>query len=308
MGTSLAASFLRELFSKNGFAHERLLIIAHIGELCRVKMRRLHVTRKLTQHLAAHEKRLVRYRDDSLHDLTGIKQLITEKRKTAAAYIVRFYRVTVFPVSRDGVDVAFEVHGNAQIQGDVEGDVHADGNVTCEDVEGNVRAGGQVTCADVEGDVTAGGQITCADVEGDVSAGIEVTCATVEGDVHVQGDSDRVFVNCAEIEGDLTVLNASVTCEGAICGNVDVRGDGPERSIVICAGIEGDAAVLNASVNCQDGVISGNVDVRGEQPDKCVVVCGGVEGSVTARNATVSCGDGSVDGDIDAQSDWDEEA
>ena len=256
----------------------------------------------------------------------------------------------------DGISV--HIHGNAQIDGDIEGDVHADGSVTCEDVEGNVRAGAQVTCADVEGDVTAGGQVSCAnvegdvtaggqvscaDVEGDVSAGTDVTCATVEGDVHVQGNSDRVCVTCAEIEGDVSALNASVSCDGVICGNVDVRcdtaapsavgctgiegdanvlnasveclgvingsvnvrGDQPERSIVLCTGVEGDVTVLNASVNCREGVICGNVDARGERADKTVVICAGVEGDVTLLNASLSCQEGTISGSVNARSDID---
>lgn len=241
----------------------------------------------------------------------------------------------------DADGISLHIHGDAQIDGDIEGDVHANGSVTCGNVEGNVQAGAQVTCADVEGDVTAGGQVSCTDVEGDVSAGMDVTCATVEGDVHVQGNSDRVSVTCAEIEGDLKAINASVCCNGTICGNVDLlsekpaacsvrcgwiegdlrainagiecsgtisgsvdlRGEQPERTIVICSGIEGNVAVLNASVNCGDGSICGDVDVRGEQPDKCIVICGDVEGNVTLRNATLNCKDGSVSGDIDAESD-----
>lgn len=200
----------------------------------------------------------------------------------------------------DGITV--HIHGSAQIQGDVEGDVSAGMSVTCGDVGGDVTVQGDsdkccVTCGEIEGNVSV--------VNASVDCGVGAIC----GDVDARGGEDeKCTVSCGGIEGNVSALNASVDCGlGSIGGNVDARGDGPERSIVLCGGVEGDVAVLNASVNCQDGVISGNVDVRGERPDKCVVVCSGVEGSVTARNATVSCADGSIGGDIDAAGDLPEE-
>ena len=241
------------------------------------------------------------------------------------------------PEDADGISI--HIHGNAQIDGGIEGDVHADGSVTCGDVEGDVIASVSVTCGTIEGDVRAGVSVTCDTIEGDVASAASVTCDMVEGDVNIQGNSDQCALSCAGIEGDLNAINASVTCNGVICGNVDLRGEKPvacsvscdeiegdvsainasvscsgvicgnvdvrgeqaDRSIVICAGVEGDAAVLNASLNCRDGVISGNVDVRGEQPDKCIVICAGVEGDVTAVNASVNCQDGTIGGSVDAR-------
>ena len=60
------------------------------------------------------------------------------------------------------------------VNGDVHGDVHADGPVTCGDVAGNVEADGPVTCGNVTGDVTADGPCTCGNVGGDVEADMVV--------------------------------------------------------------------------------------------------------------------------------------
>ncbi len=222
----------------------------------------------------------------------------------------------------DGLTV--RIHGDAQIYGCVEGDVSAEGSVSCGDVEGDVSAGGSVSCGDVEGDVNAGDNVSCGyvegdaaaghsvncgDVEGNVSAGSTVSCGSVEGNVDVRcSEPASCEVVCVGVEGNVTALNGSVNCgDGVISGNVEVRSDKADRSIVICGGVEGDVTVFNASVNCGEGVVSGNVDVRSDRMDKSIVICEGVEGSVTLRNASLSCGEGTVCGDIDAQSDPDDE-
>lgn len=217
----------------------------------------------------------------------------------------------------DGITV--HVHGSAQIDGDIEGDVHADGSVSCGDVEGDVSAGGSVkcesvegdvkaggsaTCENVEGDVTAGSSVNCAGVEGDVSAGGTVNCAAVEGSVTVQGNSTSCSVNCAGVEGDVTALNASVNCgDGAIGGQVYIRCDRPNACSVCCGGVEGDVTALNASVNCGEGVICGDIDARGNQSEKSIVICTGIEGDVTAVNASVNCREGVIGGDVEVRSD-----
>ena len=78
------------------------------------------------------------------------------------------------------VDVKFEgdlanltVHrGNAEINGNIRGNVDAGGSVKCSgDVGGDIEAGGSVTCENVEGSVDAGGSVTCNNITGDIDAG-----------------------------------------------------------------------------------------------------------------------------------------
>jgi hypothetical protein len=58
------------------------------------------------------------------------------------------------------------------INGNVTGDVDADGPVTCGDVHGDVGGDGPITCGNVGGDVEADGPVTCGNVGGDVIAEI----------------------------------------------------------------------------------------------------------------------------------------
>lgn len=60
------------------------------------------------------------------------------------------------------------------IRGNVNGDVKADGPVTCGDVGGDVEADGPVTCGNVQGNVEADGPCTCGDVGGNVEADMVV--------------------------------------------------------------------------------------------------------------------------------------
>ena len=46
-----------------------------------------------------------------------------------------------------------EIWGNADINGSVNGDVYAGGNVNCGEIGGDVGAGGNVNCADIGGDI-----------------------------------------------------------------------------------------------------------------------------------------------------------
>ena len=71
-------------------------------------------------------------------------------------------------------NVNVEITGNADIEGDVGGDVNAGNNAVVEgDVDGDVKAGNNVAVeGDVDGDVNAGNNATVeGDVGGDVNAG-----------------------------------------------------------------------------------------------------------------------------------------
>ncbi len=99
-----------------------------------------------------------------------------------------------------------EIHGNANIQGAVNGDVHAGMSVNCEDVSGGVCAGMGVNCDEVNGDVHAGTSVNCDDINGNVSAGMNVRCDCVEGDVSAAQE-----IKCESITGDVHATN--ITCD-----------------------------------------------------------------------------------------------
>lgn len=182
----------------------------------------------------------------------------------------------------DGVNI--EVHGDAVIEGSVEGSVSAGGSVNCEGVEGDVSAGGSVNCGGVEGDVSAGGMVTCGGVEGDVSAGGQVNCGGVEGDV-AAGSA----VSCGDVEGDVSACG-KVSC-GDVGGDVRIDGGNPNASLE-CGNIGGDLTAKGAVVSC--GEIWGNTSIEGSNSNASLE-CGNIGGSLTATGAAVSCGD--IEGD-----------
>lgn len=78
------------------------------------------------------------------------------------------------------VDIKFEgditnltIHkGNAEINGNIRGNVDVGGSVKCSGyIGGDIEAGGSVTCGNVEGNVDAGGSVTCENITGDIDAG-----------------------------------------------------------------------------------------------------------------------------------------
>lgn len=84
-----------------------------------------------------------------------------------------------------------ECKDNVSCQGDINGDVNAEGNVGCGDsISGNVSCGENVACGDgIGGKVTCGGSITCGDgINGDVKCGGNIECKKIEGNVECQGN------------------------------------------------------------------------------------------------------------------------
>ena len=130
-----------------------------------------------------------------------------------------------------------EIWGNADINGSVNGDVYAGGNVNCGDIGGDISAGGSIECGSIGGDVNAGGNVSCADVGGDVETGGSVECGKVSGDVNAGKD-----VNCGDILGHAKT-SGSMNC-GNVDGNVDCGGN------ISCGDIAGHAEA-RGSIECK---------------------------------------------------------
>ena len=121
-----------------------------------------------------------------------------------------------------------EIWGNADINGSVNGDVYAGGNVNCGEIGGDVGAGGNVNCADIGGDISAGGSIECGSIGGDVNAGKDVNCGDILGHAKTSGS-----MNCGNVDGN-------VDCGGNIsCG--DIAGHAEARGSIECKTIKGSA-------------------------------------------------------------------
>ena len=129
---------------------------------------------------------------------------------------------------RTDCSINVEIWGNADINGSVNGDVYAGGNVNCGSICGDVNAGGNVGCADVGGDVGTGGSVECGKVSGDVNAGKDVNCGDILGHAKTSGS-----MNCGNVDGN-------VDCGGNIsCG--DIAGHAEARGSIECKTIKGSA-------------------------------------------------------------------
>ena len=138
---------------------------------------------------------------------------------------------------RTDCSINVEIWGNADINGSVNGDVYAGGNVNCGEIGGDISAGGSIECGSIGGDVNAGGNVGCADVGGDVGTGGSVECGKVSGDVNAGKD-----VNCGDILGHAKT-SGSMNC-GNVDGNVDCGGN------ISCGDIAGHAEA-RGSIDCK---------------------------------------------------------
>ena len=124
---------------------------------------------------------------------------------------------------RTDCSINVEIWGNADINGSVNGDVYAGGNVNCGDIGGDISAGGSIECGSIGGDVNAGGNVS-----GDVNAGKDVNCGDILGHAKTSGS-----MNCGNVDGN-------VDCGGNIsCG--DIAGHAEARGSIECKTIKGSA-------------------------------------------------------------------
>ncbi len=78
-------------------------------------------------------------------------------------------RVTI---TWDGPLMSLSTDASVTVNGNVNGNVKANGSVTAGEVRGNVSAGGSVSCGSIGGAAAAGGSLQCAgNVGGTASAG-----------------------------------------------------------------------------------------------------------------------------------------
>ncbi len=127
---------------------------------------------------------------------------------------------TTMRVKLEGECERLEILGNANIFGEIKGDVSAGGSVNCDTVRGNVIAGTSVNCDEVSGNVNAGAGVNCDGVGGDVCAGTNIVCDDIGGSVNcgltIQCDnisgsvSCGMTITCDTINGDINECNGDV--------------------------------------------------------------------------------------------------
>lgn len=108
---------------------------------------------------------------------------------------------------RTDCSINVEIWGNADINGSVNGDVYAGGNVGCADVGGDVETGGSVECGKVSGDVNAGKDVNCGDILGHAKTSGSMNCGNVDGNVDCGGN-----ISCGDIAGHAEA-RGSIDCK-----------------------------------------------------------------------------------------------
>ena len=166
---------------------------------------------------------------------------------------------------RTDCSINVEIWGNADINGSVNGDVYAGGNVNCGEIGGDVGAGGNVNCGDIGGDISAGGSIECGSIGGDVNAGGNVGCADVGGDVGTGGS-----VECGKVSGDVNA-GKDVNC-GDILGHAKTSGS------MNCGNVDGNVD-CGGNISCGD--IAGHAEARGS------IECKTIKGSAEAGSRII---------------------
>ena len=114
-----------------------------------------------------------------------------------------------------------EIWGNADIKGDVGGNVNAGNGVACQNVGGSVNAGNGVACQNVGGSVNAGNGVACGNVGGEINAGGNVNCGDVNGSVCAGSN-----IRCGEISDCERLSCETLYAKGSIkCGSIRCGGD-----------------------------------------------------------------------------------
>ena len=109
----------------------------------------------------------------------------------------------------DSNSLIVTVYGSATIQGNIGGNLTADGDVSCGMVGGSVNSDGDVNCGNVGGNLKADGDVTCNIVAGSVRSDGDVHCGNVMGSVTADGD-----VICEKVSG-------GIHCDGGVAFDKD---------------------------------------------------------------------------------------
>lgn len=112
-----------------------------------------------------------------------------------------------------------EIWGNADIKGDVGGNVNAGNGVACQNVGGSVNAGNGVACGNVGGDIDSGNSVACGNVGGEINAGGNVNCGDVSGSV-CAGSNIRCgeISDCERLSCETLYAKGSIKCGSIKCG------------------------------------------------------------------------------------------
>ena len=105
----------------------------------------------------------------------------------------------MFSLDGDACDV--DCRGNLEIHGNVEGNVTADGRLTCGNVGGNANAGDGINCGNIGSHVNASGGVNCGSISGDVNTGGSVNAR------NIGGNASANEIHCHTVKGDVDAEN-----------------------------------------------------------------------------------------------------
>lgn len=123
-------------------------------------------------------------------------------------------------VEGENISIQMEIHGHAEIDGDVSGSIHAHGDIHCGDVSGDVHAGANMECGDISGNVKCNGNLSCGDIDGSVEScagGLE------SGDIGGSIKSCVGDISCGDIGGSIHSCVGNIEC-GDIGGSINCAG------------------------------------------------------------------------------------
>ena len=138
-----------------------------------------------------------------------------------------------------------EIWGNADISGDISGDVNVGSVINCKNIGGSVKAY-NANCGNVGGGVMAESDVNCGNVGGGVTTTNDVNCGNVGGGISTEGS-----ITCGDIGGGVTTTD-DVNC-GNIGGGVSTNGN------IICGDIEGNVE-CGGELRCKE--IKGDVTCK----------------------------------------------
>ncbi len=119
----------------------------------------------------------------------------------------------------DRIDI--RIWGNAEIDGDISGNVEAGDGVNCGSVGGNINAGDGVICGSVGGNINAGDGVICGSVGGCVNAGDGINCGGVGGSLNAKGD-----IHCGDVQSADKISCETLYVKGSVnCNEIKCSGD-----------------------------------------------------------------------------------
>jgi len=151
-------------------------------------------------------------------------------------------------------NINMKIMGNAEINGNINGNVTAKYNITCEKIEGNAKAEQAINCGgSIVGYADAGQTISCGGhIGGYADAGNNISC---KGSIGGNADAgNNIIVENGNIEGEADAGNQIQ------CGNIG--GDVAAGQIIKCGDITGETIRISCGKELDYKSINGNVIIE----------------------------------------------